>query len=126
MFRTPVYQNAEKLLGALMRCSVQCLDDFYSEVRGKVLKGGYITVVHTHGRNGHYHPHVHVLATSGGYDAQAESWEHVSFLPYDLLRHKWQWHLMTMFRRTLASETIEPLVDLGYPRKAGHFISSIT
>jgi len=40
---------------------------------------------------------VHVLATSGGYDAQAENWEHVSFLPYDLLRHKWQWHLMSMF-----------------------------
>ena len=60
MFRTPFYQNAEALLGELMRCSVRCLDDFYSEVRGKVLKGGYITVVHTHGRNGQYHPHVHV------------------------------------------------------------------
>ena len=60
MFRTPFYQNAEALLGELMRCSVRCLDDFYSEVRGKVLKGGYITVVHTHGRNGQYHPPVHV------------------------------------------------------------------
>ncbi len=66
-----------------MRCSVH----FYREVRGKVLKGGYITVVHTHGCNGQYHPHVHVLATSGGYDAQAESWAPLSFLPYDLLRH---------------------------------------
>ena len=111
MFRTPFYQNAEMLLGELMKCSRECLDDFYSEVRGKALKGGYLTVIHTHGRNGQYHPHVHVLATSGGYDAQAESWEHLSFLPYDLLRHKWQWHLMTMFRRVLASETIEPLVD---------------
>jgi len=52
-----------------------------SEVRGKVLKGGYITVVHTHGRNGQYHPHVHVLATSGGYDAEAKSWEHVTVQP---------------------------------------------
>ena len=40
MFRTPFYQNADVLLGEVMRCSVQCLDDFYSEVRGKVLKGG--------------------------------------------------------------------------------------
>ena len=39
-----------------MRCGAQCLDDFYSEVRGKALKGGYITVLHTHGRNGQYHP----------------------------------------------------------------------
>ena len=49
-----------------MRCGAQCLDDFYSTVRGKALRGGYITVLHTHGRNGQYHPHLHVLATSGG------------------------------------------------------------
>ncbi len=40
MFRTTFYQNAAVLLSALMRCGVQCLDDFYSEVRGKALKGG--------------------------------------------------------------------------------------
>ena len=39
MFRTTFYQNAAVLLSALMRCGVQCLDDFYSEVRGKALKG---------------------------------------------------------------------------------------
>src|SRR5215472_9367662 len=56
MFRTTFYHNAAVLLSALMRCGVQCLDDFYSEVRGKALRGGYIAVLHTHGRNGQYHP----------------------------------------------------------------------
>ena len=65
MFRTTFYQNAGLLLSALMRCGVQCMDDFFSEVRGKALRGGYIVVTHTHGRNGHYHPHLHLLATSG-------------------------------------------------------------
>jgi hypothetical protein len=116
MFRTPFYQNAEVLLSALMRCGAQCLDDFYSEVRGKVLKGGYITVIHTHGRNGQYHPHVHVMATSGGYDAQVESWEHLSFLPYDLLRRKWQWHLMTTLRQTLLTDTINDLVEVCFKK----------
>src|SRR5918998_3823268 len=112
MFRTLFYQNAAELVKALMRCGARCLDDFYSEVRGKALKGGYITVIHTHGRNGQYHPHLHVIATSGGYDGAQERWEHLSFLPYELWRHKWQWHLMKMLRRTLPSETIEPLVEL--------------
>ena len=76
MFRTTFYHNAAVVLSALMRCGVQCLDDFYSEVRGKGLKGGYIVVTHTHGRNGHYHPHLHLIATSGGYDEQGERWEH--------------------------------------------------
>src|SRR5712691_8321986 len=70
MFRPTFYQNAAVLLSAFMRCGGQCLDDFYSTVRGKALRGGYITVLHTHGRNGQYHPHLHLLATSGGYDAQ--------------------------------------------------------
>ena len=52
MFRTTFYQNAAVVLSALIRCGAQCLDDFYSTVRGKALKGGSITVLHTHGRMG--------------------------------------------------------------------------
>src|SRR6266516_1197998 len=77
MFRTTFYQNAAVVLSAFMRCGAHCLDDFHSTVRGKALKGGAITVLHTHGRNGQYHPHLHLLATSGGYDAQGERWEHL-------------------------------------------------
>jgi hypothetical protein len=125
MFRTPFYQNAELLLNALMRCGAQCLDDFYSEVRGKALKGGYIEVIHTHGRNGQYHPHVHVIATSGGYDAQTESWEHLSFLPYDLLRRKWQWHLMTTLRQTLATDAIKDLVDVCFKKYPEGLVTNV-
>jgi hypothetical protein len=111
MFRPTFYQNAAVLLSELMRCGVQCMDDFYSEVRGKALQGGYIVVIHTHGRNGQYHPHLHLIATSGGYDAQGECWEHLQYLPYALLRRKWQWHLLTMLRQTLQTDTIHQLVD---------------
>jgi hypothetical protein len=90
MFRTTFYQNAAIVLSAFMRCGVQCLDDFYSNVRGKALRGGYITVLHTHGRNGQYHPQLHLLAPSGGYEGQGERWEHINDLPYDHLRRKWQ------------------------------------
>lgn len=90
-----------------MRCGAQCLDDFYSTVRGKTLRGGSITVLHTPGRHGPYHPHLPVLATSGGYDAQGERWEHLQYLPYDLLRRTWQWHLLTMRRQTLAPDAIQ-------------------
>ena len=54
MCRTTFYHNAAVLLSALMRCGVQCLDEFYSAVRGKVLQGGYSAVLHPHGRHGHY------------------------------------------------------------------------
>jgi Putative transposase/Transposase zinc-binding domain len=119
MFRTTFYQNAAVVLSAFMRCGVQCLDDFYSDVRGKALRGGSITVLHTHGRHGQYHPHLHLLATSGGYDGQGERWEHLNYLPYDLLRRTWQWHLLRMVRHTLKTEAINQLVDACF-RKYPH------
>jgi hypothetical protein len=125
MFRTTFYQHAGALLSVLMRCGVQCLDDFYSEVRGKVLKGGYITVSHTHGRNGQYHPHLHVIATSGGYDHEAESWEQVTYLPYDLLHRKWQWHLLSTLRKTLETDIINELVDVCFKKYPNGLVANV-
>ena len=86
---------------------------------GKRCRWGHRTVLHTHGRNGQYHPHLHLLATSGGWDRHGHRWEHVEYLPYALLRRKWQWHVLTMVRQTLKSPAVQQLVDTcwrQYPR----------
>src|SRR5213593_3136274 len=125
MFRTTFSQNAAVVLSAFMRCGGQCLDDFYSDVRGKALRGGYITVLHTHGRNGQYHPHLHLLATSGGYDDQGARWEPLQFLPYELLRRKWQWHLLTRLRQTLKTEAINQLVDACFTKYPHGLVTNV-
>jgi Putative transposase/Transposase zinc-binding domain len=125
MFRTSFYQHAAVVLSAFMRCGGQCLDDFYSEIKGKALRGGYITVLHTHGRNGQYHPHLHLLATSGGYDDQGGRWEPLEYLPYALLRRKWQWHLLTMLRQTLATDEIDRLVDLCFRQYPNGLVTNV-
>jgi hypothetical protein len=125
MFRTTFYHNAALLLSALMRCGVQCLDDFYSTIKGKPLRGGYITVLHTHGRNGQYHPHLHLLATSGGYDGAGERWEHLQYLPYALLRRKWQWHLLTMLRQTLKTDAVHRLVDTCFQKYPDGLVTNV-
>jgi hypothetical protein len=125
MFRTTFYHNAAVLLSALMRCGVQCLDDFYSEVKGKALKGGYITVIHTHGRNGQYHPHLHLIATSGGYAEAGECWEHVQYLPYALLRRKWQWHLLSTLRKTLETDAMKRLVDVCFRKYPNGLVTNV-
>jgi hypothetical protein len=125
MFRGTFYHNAALLLSALMRCGVQCLDDCYSAVRGKTLMGGSITVLHTHGRNGHSHPPLHLIATSGGYDDQGERWEHLQSLPYALLRRKWQWHLRTMLRQTLKTAAMNQLVDTCFRKYPNGLVSNV-
>ncbi|HEY5863961.1 MAG TPA: transposase [Candidatus Tectomicrobia bacterium] len=125
MFRTTFYQNAAVLLSGLMRCSAQCMDDFFSAVRGKTLRGGYIVVLHTHGRNGQYHPHLHLIATSGGFDEQGQRWEHLQYLPYELLRRKWQWYLLRMVRKTLKSDTVNRLVDACFTKYPNGLVTNV-
>ena len=111
MFHLTFYHNAAVLLSAFRRCGVPCMDDFYSDVRGKALRGGYLAVLHTHGRHGQYPPHLHLIAPSGGYDAQGQRWEPRQYLPSALLRRTWQWPLLRMVRQTLQTEDIHRLVD---------------
>jgi Putative transposase/Transposase zinc-binding domain len=125
MFRRTFSQNTAVVLNAFMRCGAQCLDAFYSTVKGRPLPGGYSTVLHTHGRNGQYHPHLHVLATSGGYDAPADRWEHLGYLPYALLRRTWQWHLLIMLRQTLKTDTMEQLVDTCFRKYPNGLVSNV-
>jgi hypothetical protein len=101
-------QQAQAVLSLFMRCGVRCLDDVFSRVGGRALTGGYIVVIQTHGRNGRDKPHLHIIATSGGWDPQVQQWIHLDSIPYALLRKKWQWHLLTMLRQTLKTEAIRP------------------
>jgi hypothetical protein len=125
VLRTPFYQNADVLLSPFMKCGVKCLDDFFSEVSGKALKGGYIVVVQTHGRNGQYNPHLHIISTSGGWDAQAEQWVHLGFLPYPMLHKKWQWYALEMCRETLKTNDMNRLVKSCYDKYPNGFVANV-
>jgi len=111
MLRTTFYHHAGEVLSAFMRCGVRCLDDVFRRVSGKPLKGGYIVVIQTHGRNGQYNPHLHIIATSGGWDHKGQQWVHLDYVPYAMLRKKWQWHLLTMLRQTVQTQAINRWVD---------------
>jgi hypothetical protein len=125
MLRTTFYQNATVLLSAFMRCGVTCLDDVFTRVSGRDLQGGSIVVIQTHGRNGQYNPHLHIIATSGGWDRQGSQWVHLDYVPYLLLRKKWQWYLLTMLRQRLKSPGINRLVDACYTRYREGFVTNV-
>jgi len=74
---------------------------------------------------GWYHPHLHLLATSGGYDAQGARWEHLQYLPYALLRRKWQWHLLTMLRQTRKADAVQRLVDACFRKYPDGLVTNV-
>src|SRR5438094_3280941 len=116
LLRQTFYQQSQAFLSSCMRCGGTCLDDVFRRVSGTSLKGGSIVVIQTHGRNGQSNPHLHVSATSGGWDAEARQWRHLDDVPYPLVRKKWQWHLLTMLRQTVKMPEMRRLVDTCYTR----------
>lgn len=125
LLRQTFYQQAQAVLSPFMRCGVRCLDDCFSRVSGRTLKGGYIVVIQTHGRNGQYNPHLHIIATSGGWDPQASQWVPLEYVPYTLLRKKWQWHLLTMLRQIVKTQEVNKLVDACYTRYREGFVTNV-
>jgi len=125
LLRTTFYQQSQALLSPFMRCGRRCLDDVFSRISGRPLTGGYIMVIQTHGRNGQYNPHLHIIATSGGWDRQAQQWLHLDYVPYPLLRKKWQWHLLTMLRQTVKTSAIRRLVDTCDTRYREGFVTNV-
>lgn len=108
-----------------MKCAVKCLDDFFSTVSRRKLKGGYIVVLQTHGRNGQYNPHLHIIATSGGLVEGTSKWVHLNYLPYPMLHMKWQWYLLEMLREELDTEEIDKLVDCCYKKYPKGFVANV-
>jgi hypothetical protein len=125
MLRTTFYQHANDVLSPFMQCGVRCLDDFFSAVSGKALQGGYIVVIQTHGRNGQYNPHLHIISTSGGWDPQGQQWVHLGYLPYPMLHKKWQWYALEMCRTTVKSDAINALVDACCKRYPNGFVANV-
>jgi len=99
-----------------MRCGVRCVDDVFRRVSGTSLKGGDIVVIHTHGRHGQYNPHLHVMATRGGWDAEAKQWRHLDDGPSPVWRKKWPWPLLTMRRQRVKTPEMRRLINTGSTR----------
>jgi len=118
-------KQSQAVLSPFMRCGVRCLDDVYSRVSGRALKGGCILVIQTHGRNGQYNPHLHIIATSGGRDQQTKQWVHLDYVPYRLLRKKWQWSPLTMLRQTVKTQEMKQLVEVCYTRYRKGFVINV-
>ena len=125
ILRKTFYYHAQELLGALFRCGVKCLDNFFSCISKKELKGGYIVVLQSHGRNGQYNVHLHIIATSGGFDQKSHKWVHLGYLPYHVLHKKWQWYLLEMIREEMDAEEIERLVDYCYKKYPNGFVANV-
>ncbi|MBI5788781.1 MAG: transposase [Candidatus Schekmanbacteria bacterium] len=87
------------LIKVMMDCAAKTALEVL-QCKGSDAVPGILAVVHTFGRDLKFNPHVHMLMTEGGLAGDKE-WEEIPFLPYDLLRRKWQYYLLTELKKSL-------------------------
>lgn len=62
---------------------------------------GIVAVMHTFGSDLKWNPHIHVLITEGGLNLEKNGWVHNDFIPWDMLKARWKYHVVTLLRPRL-------------------------
>jgi hypothetical protein len=106
------------LWAELMQCGVAMLRDALSWFTKVKLEAGYVVVLETAGRSGHWNPHLHILMTSGGMTPQ-QKWREVDDFPFAVWHKKWPYHLFTMLKQRVGTRAFKDQIDVlwrKYPR----------
>jgi len=115
-----------RLLSAFMKCGYECLEDVSSTVRRVSLQIGAIVVVQTHGRSGHYNPHLHIIMTNGGIHTASGRWFDLGYFPYEVLHKKWQYYLFGMVRSFFGTVEIKGLLNELWKRYPKGLVAHVT
>ena len=121
-FLHPWFYRDPTLLSPLMQAGNAFLRDLLRTYTGMELDIGAVIVLQTAGRSGHYNPHLHILVTAGGLNPQRQ-WTPVSYIPYDLMHRKWQYHLLTMLRQNVSDPAVENDIDRAWRNYPNGFVA---
>jgi len=119
------YRNPEVLLSPFMRAGHACLLDVLKTcAKGVDLDIGSIVVLQTAGRPGIYNPHLHILLTEGGITPE-NRWKSISYIPFDLIHRKWQYHLLNMLKENIPSPRMEQEIDQAWKKYPKGFVAFV-
>lgn len=114
-----------KLLSELMRTGYKCMEEVVGIGVKRTVKTGMIIVLQTHGRSGHYNPHLHILMTSGGIDEKGKEWKELGYLPFEMIHTKWQYHLLNMMKKEVPTQKMKQMVDEMYRMYPKGFVANV-
>lgn len=110
------------LLSKLMQTGYACWKDIFRTTTGVELDIGLIMVLQTFGRSGHYNPHLHILVSGGGV-APRGKYRSVTFIPYEIMHKKWQYHLLDMLRQNVPDPKVKKNIDQAWGKYPKGFVA---
>ena len=118
------FYQCPDLLSEFMRRGYACLLDIFRTTTGKPLVIGCVMVLQTFGRSGEFNPHLHILGTAGGLAAEG-SWKNVTFIPYEVMHRKWQYHLLDLLRQEVDDPRVQHDIDRGWKNYPKGFVAHL-
>ena len=81
---------------------------------------GFISVLHTFGRDLKWNPHIHMLISEGGHDSRTNKFINVNYFNYNLLRKSWQKCILDALHNKLG-KTFYKIKNMLYAKKDNGF-----
>lgn len=97
------FRRDRKLLHLLFKaCADTILSWFHNQNKSESFKPGFISTMHTFGRDLKWNPHIHMLLTEVASGSKT-IWKRVSHIPFNMLRKRWQATLLSLLHKNLGT-----------------------
>lgn len=122
--RTPFFRHSDQsklysnFMGLAHACLKELIQGMFNSTEYKIAP---IVFLHTHGRNGHYHPHLHVILGEGAFHPKLftpknAEWKTFKALPLGQLRLLWKKHLLGLVETEFTElNDVQKELSEGYP-----------
>ena len=108
------------LISYLMLCLLPSFLGFTNVIALKLLLLGFISTLHTFGRDLKWHPHIHVLITEGA-SGNFTPWKKFEVIPYTMLRNRFQTTLLYLLEKHFGKEKFKTLKNYIYKTSSNGF-----
>jgi hypothetical protein len=117
------FLKKRELLSVLPKCAAEVIKSWWHEQnKSENFTPGIVGVIHTFGRDLKWNPHAHMLVTEGA-AGDKTIWKPVNFVPYNMLRKRWQKLLLDELEKEIGKKEIKKLKNKLYKEnKEGFYV----
>jgi hypothetical protein len=97
------FRKDRSLLHILFKaCADTIFNYFYKLNKSENFKPGFVSTLHTFGRDLKWNPHIHMLLTEGASGLKTV-WRKIKHIPFNMLRKRWQATLLSLLHQRLGA-----------------------
>jgi len=116
-----IFQRDRKLLNLLFEATAKTILTWFKKIKkSENFTPGFISTLHTFGRDLKWNPHIHMLITEGA-SGNYTAWRKVDFFPYEMLRKRFQTTLLFLLEKQLGKKSFYQLKTKIYQTSSNGF-----